>query len=104
MKKVDCLMSPEVIKLIEKLEETALFLRPLNYFWYKAVKAQLAEIQQPAEAKEIEAAWLEKTSLMLYGRNQLGDLFISPPKEREQFQILRKQLAEILEAVKKKEV
>ncbi len=97
-------MNDDEKMLIEKLEEAAKFLRPLNYFWYKALKALLAEVQQSSLDGGEESAWLEKVSFTLHGRNQLGSLFISPPKEREQFQALLGQLAEILESLKKKEV
>lgn len=88
-------MSSDERKLIEKLEETAAFLRPLNYFWYKALKKLLSETS--------EEGWLSRVSEILQGRNQLGDLFVSPPKEREQFRILLEQLQEALEASTKKE-
>lgn len=89
-------MSPEEQKLIEKLEEAAAFLRPLNYFWHKALKALLSETQNEG--------WVEKAAVILHGRHQLGDLFVSPPKEREQFRVLLGQLKEALQPLMKKEV
>lgn len=89
-------MSPEEQKLTEKLEEAAVFLRPLNYFWHKALKTLLNEARGEG--------WVEKAAAILHGRNQLGDLFISPPKEREQFRVLLGQLKEALEPLIRKEV
>lgn len=94
-------MKTETRQIVEKLEEIAVFLRPLNYFWHKTLKSLALEMR---EAGICESAWIEKVSSALYGRNQLSALFVSPPREREQFQVLRAQLAETLEALKKKEV
>lgn len=78
-------------RIVQALQETAVFLRPLNYFWFK-------EIQKLIEGSG-QDGWIEKVSAAVLGRNQLCDLFISPPKEREQFAVLLRKLKETLEPV-----
>ncbi|MBU3758373.1 MAG: hypothetical protein FGM27_00360 [Candidatus Omnitrophica bacterium] len=76
----------------EKLEETAVFLRPLNYFWFK-------EMRRLAAGDGTEA-WRAEIAQAVWGRNSLAGLFISPPKEREHFALLLNELKEAFERLK----
>lgn len=94
---------PETMReLIDALSDAADFLKRLNHFWFSELKTSIAKgeelISHPNDA-DCEV-YLEEISYMLFGKNQLGELFVSSPVKRDKFNDLIDELKAAYQKVK----
>jgi hypothetical protein len=78
-------------EMIEVIEETALFLKRLNWKWFKELEDLIRDGKElTAELKDEKFfEWYQKVKFCLEGEQQLGSLFVSSPLKREAFKELK---------------
>lgn len=91
-------------EMIKIMEDTAFFLKKLNWQWFKELEGLIQEGHElSAEVKDEKcSAWYKKVKFCLEGERQLGSLFVSSPLKRETFRELKlkwKQKIEVLESL-----
>jgi len=82
--------------LIEMLDETADFLKRLNHYWSEELKTlagEAGEFLNNPNKKDYEE-FFKKIEFVLFGKNQLGELFVSAPAKREKFRVYINHLKE----------
>lgn len=96
-------MSVETMRsFIDSVLDAAVFLKRLNHFWFSELKTCAAkgeELLSHHDHPDLEA-FFDEMEYILYGRNQLGDLFVSSPVKRDEFHRLIADLREKYQRLK----